>query len=126
VEGCPAGQLREGPDVAADLVLALADDDLVAPGRGDPRVFEPCRAGAHDEHALRLRRAVERPLAPLPFAPDLRVVDALDAAAANDAAPAVVRGDAAADVVLLAVARLRGPGRVGEQLAREQDRIGVA
>ena len=62
---------------------------------------------------------------PGPLAADLRVVDALHAAAADHAAPAVVGRDAAADVVGTALARLHRPVGVGEHLAGEQDRVGL-
>src|SRR5205085_8080389 len=82
----PPRQRGERPDVAADGLLALSDDDLVPPGRGDTRVLEPGRPRACDEHALRLGHALERPRAPRCLAPDRRVVDALHSAAADHAA----------------------------------------
>src|SRR5581483_2974485 len=94
--------------------------------RRDSRVLEPGRPAADHERAPRVVNPRQRAGAPVALAADLRVVDALDASAADDAPPAVVRGDAAADVLGAPVSRLLRPLRVGEELPREQDRIGLA
>ena len=87
--------------------------------------LEPYQAGKvvvdGIEHAPRVGDRDERALAPLLLAADLGVVDALDAAAGDDAPPAVVRGDAPADVVLASLAHLLDPLGVGEELAGEAE-----
>src|SRR5262249_13112816 len=75
---------------------------------------------------LRLRHADQAAGAPGPLAADLRVVDALHALAAGGVAPAVIGGNAAADVLLAALRRLPRPFRVRGQLAGEADGVAVA
>ena len=106
--------------------FALEHGDLVAARGGDAGQLEAGGAAAEDEHAPRVGDRDERALAPLPLAADLGVVDALDAAAGDDAPPAVVGGDAPADVVLASLAHLLDPLGVGEELAGEEDRVSLA
>ena len=70
----PAGEERVQPDVAADLGLALEDDDLVAPRGGDPRVLEPGRAAADHERLRRLCDRHEGSGAPPAFAINMGMV----------------------------------------------------
>ena len=122
----PAGQERLPADVAADLGLTLEDEHVVPAGSCDAGELETCGTRTEDEHPLRIGRLHERAGAPLALATDLGVVDALDAASPDHAAPAVVRGDAATDVLGLSFHGLLGPFGVGEVLAREQDRVRLA
>src|SRR5262249_23013985 len=57
---------------------------------------------------------------------DVGVVDALHALAGRGVAPAVIGGDATADVLLAALLRLVRPLRIGEQLSRQTDGVAVA
>ena len=124
---------------------------LLAPGQHRVGAHVPAGLGLALEHARRrgrapaAMRAYSRPDGPPPItttflgsapcpsvpapqvrlAADLGVVDALHAAATDHAAPAVVGRDAAADVIVLPVARPSRPFGVGEHLAREQDRVGL-
>ena len=78
--GARPGSSGERAHVPTDLFLVLADHDLVTAGGGDPRVLEPGRPAADDEHALRRADPVERSRSPGGLAADRRVVDALHAA----------------------------------------------
>src|SRR5712691_9431687 len=89
------------------------------------RAYSSPAAGADHERLLSLRGLDERPRAPAGLPSDLRVVDALDASAPDHASPAVVRGHTAADVLLPALPRLAPPLGVGEELAGEEDRVGL-
>jgi hypothetical protein len=120
-----SGQERVPADVAACHGLPLEHENLVAARGGDARVLQASRAAADHQHPLRLGDRLQRAVSPLPLTPDLRVVDALHAAAADHAAPAVVGRHAAADVLLASVAGFHRPVGVGEELAREQDRVGI-
>jgi hypothetical protein len=111
--------------VAADLLLPFEDDDVVPASGGYACVLEPGRPGPDHECLLARVSGGQRSRPPPALAPDFRVVHALDATAADHASPAVVGGNAAPDVLRTTFARLLCPLSVREQLAGEQDRVGL-
>src|SRR5689334_5021491 len=100
----------------ADVGLLLMHDHGMAARRRYARKFEPRRAAADDQDLLGLGDADQAAGTPGALAADLRVVNALHALAGGGVAPAVIGGDAAADILLAALLRLVRPFRIGEQL----------
>src|SRR5262249_1264003 len=109
-----------------DLALLLMHDHRVAAGRRNPRELQSRRATADHQNLLGLCNADQGPGTPGALAADLGVVDALHALARRGVAPAVIGGDATADVLLAALLRLVRPLRIGEQLPRQADGVAVA
>src|SRR5262249_31286523 len=105
----------------ADLALLLVHDHRVAAGRRNPRELQSRGAAADHQNLLGLCDADQASGAPGALAADLGVVDALHALAGRGVAPAVIGGDATADVLLAALLRLVRPVRIGEQLSRQTD-----
>ena len=102
--------------MSADSIFTLVDRNRVTRCRRDARIFKTGRAGTDHQHPLARIGFRQRMRTPDRFAPDHRVVGALDAAAADDRSPAIVGGNAAPNVFLAALFYFRHPLFVGDHL----------
>ena len=110
----------------ADVFLALIHYHAVAAGGRNPGILETGGSRPNHKHALWIMHFGHRFRAPDTFAPDDRVVDALNTSAPRDRAPAIVGCHARTDIFFPAFLDLGHPLLVGKHLATKQDRVSVA
>src|SRR5271154_4584634 len=110
--------------MSANVSFAFIDYDRVAARGRYARVFQTSGPGPNDEYAFGRGNLGHRTGAPDRFAPYDWVVSALDAAAAGHRPPAIVRRDAAANIINAALLYFRHPLLVGYHLPGKQDSVG--
>ena len=116
----PAGEA----DHAAQLGVALQEDDVVAAGSGHPGRFQPGRSPADDDDPPGSRSRNERAGSELGISAHRRVLGALDRQRPVEVPVAeLVAAGAAPDLAVAAALGLGDPLRVGDQRPDQRDRV---